>query len=72
MIDTTAPVKNAKYRPATILGKDKKNPIIKDSFTSPNPIPLPFVNKKRRKNSENAAKADNSFNDNSFCAKSNV
>ena len=38
-----APVKNAKYKAARILGKPKNKPKRKASFTSPKPIPLPFV-----------------------------
>lgn len=46
-----APVKKAIYRPVTILGNPKTKPIKNANFTSPNPIPLPFVPRnKARKN----------------------
>ncbi len=43
MEPTIAPVKNAKYKAVIILGNPKTIPIKNASFTSPKPMPLPFV-----------------------------
>ena len=43
MEPTIAPVKNAKYKAARILGNPKTIPIKNASFTSPKPIPFLFV-----------------------------
>ena len=45
MRESTAPVKKAIYCAYTIPGKPKSSPIKKANFTSPNPIPFPFVPK---------------------------
>lgn len=51
MIETPAPVKKARYKATIIEGNPRKNPSINESFTSPSPIPLPFVmTNKSRKN----------------------
>ena len=48
---TIEPEKKAIKRATKILGKERKRPIKVAIFTSPNPIPLPFVtnNIKRKK-----------------------
>lgn len=54
MIETKAPVKKAIYKATMTDGKPNKNPRTKENFTSPNPIPLPFVivNNTRKNKSE--------------------
>lgn len=54
-----APVKNATYRLITMPGKPKIRPIKKANFTSPNPIPLPFVPKNNNKKNKHAPTAEN-------------
>lgn len=49
-----APVKNAVYKAGIILGNPRKSPRRKTSFTSPNPIPLPFVIKYNPRKNINA------------------
>ena len=52
MIETKAPVKKAIYKATRTDGKPNKNPRTNENFTSPKPIPLPFVttNKNRKNN----------------------
>lgn len=54
MIATVAPVKKAAYRLTIMRGKPKKKPIEKASFTSPKPIPFPFVKRFRRRKNKKA------------------
>jgi hypothetical protein len=49
MREIIAPVKNAAYIPNKILGHPKKSPIKSAYFTSPKPMPRPFVTAKRKK-----------------------
>ncbi|OGH35253.1 MAG: hypothetical protein A2958_02735 [Candidatus Levybacteria bacterium RIFCSPLOWO2_01_FULL_38_13] len=54
-----APVKNAVYKAIIILGNPKKSPRRKESFTSPKPIPFPWVIKYKRKKNKKAPIPEN-------------
>ena len=57
-----APVKKAKYRATIILGNPKTKPSKNASFTSPKPMPLPFVIRyKIRKNAKEVSAERNLF-----------
>lgn len=56
--ERNAPDKNAAYNPITILGNPSNNPIKNAYFTSPNPIPLPFVPRNRSKKNKHAPSAE--------------
>lgn len=58
MIDTIAPVKKDIYKELTILGNPKNNPRRNTSFTSPKPIPRPFVIRNKKRKNEDAPNAE--------------
>jgi hypothetical protein len=49
MIEMIAPVKKARYIAIIMLGYPSKRPIRNANFTSPNPIPFPFVTRYKNK-----------------------
>ena len=57
MRETTAPVKKAMYKAKIIFGNPKINPIRNANFTSPNPIPRPFVIKNKNRKNKHAPRA---------------
>lgn len=58
MHPTIAPVKKAKYKPTIMPGNPKTNPIKNANFTSPKPIPRPFVPINNAKKNKHAPKAE--------------